>query len=164
MTPAAFEGSLTVRTPNPWLLGLSFAPFALAALAFAHGILTGSAAPFAIPHLTIMGVLAVVTVLTRRPFARYATAPVRVDGEGLRVGDDVTPKPSITRALFVPQSLGDVPLVRVERFRRSAVELVVRDEAEAQQLLAALGHDVSRATSPSPSASREASVATVTSA
>lgn len=145
MSTPVFEGSQTIRKPNRWLVGLACVPFALALVAILHSLVAASGVFLALPHLTIIGAVALATVLKRRPFATYDTAPVRADLEGLRVGDDFTARAGITRALYVPRSIGDVPLVRVERRRRSAVEIVVRDESEAQRILAALGRDVSRA-------------------
>ncbi len=144
MTTTVFEGSQLIRKPNPWLVGLACLPFGLAALAVLHSLVTASSVFLALPHLTVIGAVALVTVLKRRPFAAFDTAPVRADIEGLRVGEERTPRERITRALYVPRSIGDVPLVRVERRRQSTVEIVVRDEHEAQGILAALGHDVSR--------------------
>ncbi len=145
MNAPEFEGSLSVRRPNPTLVGLSLVPIAVALLAIASSIAAGTDAFIIAPHLLVFGTIALTTVLRRKPWATTTIEPVRATRDGLRVGDTDVPDAQITRALYVPDGVSDFQLVRVERGRRPAIELVVRDEREARQILVALWRDASQA-------------------
>lgn len=144
MNAPEFEGSLSVRKPNPTLVGLSSIPIALGLLAILSAIVTRSAAFILGPHLLILGAVALATVIRRKPWAATSLEPVRASREGLRVGDARVPLDQITRALYVPDGVARQPLVRVERKGRPALELLVHDEGEGRRVLAALGRDASQ--------------------
>jgi hypothetical protein len=145
MREAVFERSLVLRRPNPIVRALAALPLVGGVVALLQGLLGGSASLLVMPHLLLGGLVATAWTLKLRPFARLTSVDVRVSVEGLHVAGVFIPRGEISRALFVPARDARGPMVRVERRWRVAMELLVADEAEAQRLLVALGHDVSRA-------------------
>ena len=136
-----FDETLTVRRPNRALVALASLPLVIACALLAAALvrLDGTAVMF-VPHLLALGATALWTVLRQRPYARHTLEPLRVDASTLHLGDARVRLAEIPRALYLPVSASGHELVRVERRRRPAVELIVNDRAQAERLLAALGH------------------------
>ncbi|MGO9715013.1 MAG: hypothetical protein ACLQBL_39570 [Polyangiaceae bacterium] len=137
-----FDEHLVVREHNRWLLGLSLGPglVALGLLVLSALRLASSAT---VPPLVIVSALASLLVVRRNPAPSLHEESVRLEPDVLRVGKRAIPRSSIRDAQLVP--LGNHQLVvRIWRPRRLPTDFIVRDKAEGQRMLRALGFDVSQ--------------------
>jgi hypothetical protein len=138
-------GEFTRVRRNRWITGLAASPFVVALMAIVGGILASPPIAGAALHFTVLGALASAYAWRKNPWPRIEPTKVSVDDEALVVGEQRIPRAHIKAAYLVTRGIRSTVKV-VRRGVRLPIELEVDDEKSGQELLRALGFDVTQAT------------------